>query len=252
LIARTAEVGSYDGLMNISQARASARRQLEEIARRKLTADWSAQPQTQRYVIASPAVTRGTEVRTYKQRRQDNAVWWKVDMQMKLDSIESTESWLIRDDGEAHRGNYELAAAGVKYTEQRVEQDNQVRRELWVLPAGVRKSSTPVDDTYAPEVVLVHAAAKMALASDGAPGIFTAIDTFAVDTVRWIVVPLGRQPLPGGKTSDKAAAVLLQRDYGPSPIVLYFDEALTMVAVNHDNVHWQTLTGGSTREGVTE
>ncbi len=252
-IVASASVAPYGELIDITRAQETARKWLSQIADEGLARAWGPLDGGELvYTIRSPAIALGREVRTYRKRPEHGTDWWSIVSKWEFAfpqgvSRDSAEKWLIRDDGAKHAGSFQRNVGGqpeTTYAEQRLDRIEQVDRELHVVSGGEvisRDGGVSVDDTFACEPVLIRAGAHVARDPQRSPAVFSITETYTRTTSYWLLVPIGPAELPGPRSGESAPAVLLQRDYDPSPIILYYDQADRPLAVRFGNGQWSEL-----------
>ncbi len=251
-IAGSAKIDGGPALPDVKKARDRARECLRQLADSGLTTAWNHWKGTNpAFRLVAPALQWGRERRVYDQHRgRDGKPWWDLTIVTKLEgprlpAIATTEEWSIRSDLAAHQLTLDRTLSGrvqLQYTEARAPGDRELVRTLSLLaPAGQLKRTTPIDDTFACEPVLLQAAGLVARDEQKRTAIFQTTDAFSQDVVYWVAVPLGELPVPGPAKEQRAAAVRLQRDFHPDPIILYFSTGGTLVGIARDDCTWQEL-----------
>jgi hypothetical protein len=252
-IVREAKVTPYSETVKVAAAEANAREILKDLAKGELNRAWEPLRRTgQSFLWHSPGYTLAREARSYRESRADDGLWWKVHVQMRFEvgaiiSRELDDRWLVKDDGSGHQCNSQVTGRSVAigYMEQRRPGSHEVRREL-KASGSVRKLTTPVDDTYACEPILLQAAGRLTRSAEASPAVFNTTETFPQAAVYWIILPAGQQPVPG-KKGVTASAVLVQRDYDPDPTMLFYADG-EPVGMSNDGNSWQTLAADDESE----
>lgn len=231
---------------NITAARAQARTWLGRITAEELASAWGGLPDDELvYAIREPGgFVLGRETQTYRRQADD----WSIQIVLRPDAYpgglrEMRERWVIADDARSHR--LELRSrgesrSGYQYHEYRERDDATVLRVLELDDGTERAMEMAVDDTYAPEPVLILAAGLLARAPDPRPALFRTTEVFAEDATTWLVLPLGELVVPWdpGRT---ARAVRVQRDYLPWPITLYYREQNVLIGATASHGRWTEI-----------
>jgi len=253
-IVADASVKPYKTILDVAEAQTVARDWLRELSSETLSTKWNQLlNRTETYALRAPTLPLFGEVCTYQRSRHgDGLACWEIEVTKVPLSPMSTaqyniqEKWSISDSGMGHQQWYQQKIQGqplVVYTEDRSVGENQVvcKLQLGDAPPGQRQMD--IDATYGCEPILLQAGAKVALDPQAKPAIFTATEMFIPQPTYWIMTPLGEQQLPNPQSKQLARAVRLVQDYNPSPIILYYDEAETLLAIAFDHRYWKERTG---------
>ena len=253
-------IDSISTLLNLPEAQANARRCLQEIATEGLNTFW-VDKSVETSQLQVPLIPTRQEVRTFQATTyRDGSRWWEIKaayLPPRLGSrltVEIQEEWKVRDDGASHGGRYQEKRSSretMEYRERRLAGTMEVVCNLIATEAEPASWTVPIDDTYGCEPVLIAAGAKLARDPKARPAVFAATEKYSRLPTRWIIVPLGEWPLPAPESTKTAPAVCLTKDYDPMPIVLYYGQDSSIVAVSYDNIVWQerVAEGSAPRPG---
>src|SRR5205085_10828414 len=151
--------------------------------------------------------------------------------------VKAADHWEIPNNARGHEYQAEVSSGARIEYEESWKGQAQVHRELGVQGQEIKTFDTPVDELYASEPLLLEAAGQVARSNPGAM-VLSTTQMFTAGLSYWFISPLGQQPAPGPGNS-KGAAALIQRDYDPRPIVLLYDDAQTLLALEFTGGRYQ-------------
>ena len=239
--------------LDLTQAHATAAQHIKDLATEGLHTVWADQTVETAQVFA-PTITLRKEVRTYQSMiDKDSSRWWQIDVSYIAPSpavrlnADIQEKWTIRDDVASHGGLFREVRSRrdiTEYRERRLPGSDEVICELAAANQKTADWSITADSTYACEPVLIAAGAKVAHDPESRPAIFTATENYCTQPIHWTMVPIGNRPVPDSQNGETAPAVCMTRDYDPMPIVFYYDQDDSVLAVSFDDIMWQKRTAG--------
>lgn len=242
-------IESIATLVDIPEAQANARRYLREISAEGLGTFW-ANRAVETSQLQAPLFPARQEVRSYQAISDtgDQSRWWQIKTAWLSPgpsarmAVDIQEEWRIRDDGASHGGllvEKRGSRQALEYRERRLAGANEVVCHLGTTEAEPVSWSVPTDDTYGCEPVLIAAGARLVRDAEARPALFASTEKYSQLPARWLMIPLGEWPTPNPESTRTAPAICLIRDSDPMPIVLYYGQDDSVVAISYDNIIWQ-------------
>lgn len=250
-IAASAEVAPYQQAMDIPKALTAGRGWMGRVTGDGMERVWGPlQEERQTYLHEVPGLAFLRATTTYD-RDRPGGKWQIRDRTYAIDEghssrlLQSDETWEVQDKSNGfdykYTRNDPAGRVEFTYSESRAPGAGQVKRSLTVPNSGKRQGAVNVDEHYGCEPVLLAAGGRIAVDARRSSAVFMATETFPSETVYWTMIPLGQRAVPWDPNGAKVAAVCLQRDYDPSPIVLYYEPDGVLLGVGFEGEGWRRL-----------
>lgn len=251
-IAETAQVLSFENIINIESGLEAGRRQIEE-SRRQGFGRWLRQMEgkTRHFAVKSPMMDLGTLIDAFRRRQEGGQTRWEIASRWTFkppwgteDGIVMTEAWSLAEDGVSYQyefQHFEDRERILRQTESRQGEGRPVSRVVDGLH-GSRRDTIAADASYVTDVLLTQIASGVSRDVPPRPLILCGVKAFTTGTAYLVLTPVGKLPLPGSGAGDRAWAVRTMTDYDPDPVCMFFDDEGGLLAILSDGGQWQERT----------
>ena len=250
-IVEKATVASYQERMDLEKAQATARSWLKNVATRGMKSIWG-DYETKRaeFSVRLASLTLATVTRVLTSERKGNESWWELRADYQQSFSRSLDVCRLRDDAQVgvRVGHFRSRTRSALHREvdrgrRRFTANSALPTPTPGPPRSMQMTSLPANPCC------LRAAAS--LAGGKAHAVFSSTEMYTPGLVYWTLTPLGNRPLPGD-SGKQAQATLIQRDFDPRPIVLYFDDRHELNAISFMDGRYQIRTRQSARGGTAE